>query len=160
MATACHKSYQLSIIGGCSTNKSQTWPNHGLLQHRPSPPLPNPPILSLSTSLSDLHASPSFRVTHLPYIAGILFELLNALPSVIHENIEHDEPRVRSLIARVVGSYALMTTGLAAFHHEGEMAGLVEELQVKRRQVHDAILTSLKFHFERKAREEELEGAN
>jgi hypothetical protein len=52
-----------------------------------------------------------------------------------------------------------MTTGLAAFHHEGEMAGLVEELQVKRRQVHDAILTSLKFHFERKVREEELEGA-
>jgi hypothetical protein len=88
-----------------------------------------------------------------------IFMLLDSLPSTIHENIEHNEPRVRSLIARTVGAYALITTGLATrYGNQADMKEKVEELQVKRREVHNAILKSLKFHFEMKVREAEIAG--
>lgn len=74
-------------------------------------------------------------------------------------NIEHNEPRVRSLIARTVGAFALITTGLATrYGNQADMREKVDELQVKRREVHDAILKSLKFHFEVKVREAEIAG--
>jgi hypothetical protein len=90
-----------------------------------------------------------------------VWELLGALPCVIDEHIEHTEPRVRSLVAKTVGAYAAIVTNLAACGGEGDMKGKVDELQNKRREVHDAILKSLKFHFERKVREVETakEGA-
>lgn len=88
-----------------------------------------------------------------------IFLLLDVLPSVIHKHIEHSEPRVRSLIARAVGAYALITTGLAGYADQsGEMTEKIDELQIKRREVHDAILKSLKFHFEMKVREVEIAG--
>ncbi|KAL7486063.1 hypothetical protein ACHAW6_011669 [Cyclotella cf. meneghiniana] len=86
-----------------------------------------------------------------------LFALLHSLPQTIHANIEHPEPRVRSLVARTVGAYAAISTGLAVRILQGDgrqwddnVQRSIRELQPKRREVHDAILKSLKFHFELK----------
>ena len=79
-----------------------------------------------------------------------ILPLLTVVPSVIHAHIEHREPRVRSLIAKTVGAYACIVTGLRASRHDNFP---IAELQVKRREVHDAILKSLKFHLEMKVRE-------
>ena len=84
-----------------------------------------------------------------------VWDLLGALPCVIDEHIEHMEPRVRSLVAKTVGAYAAIVTSLAACGGDGDMKEKVDELQSKRREVHDAILKSLKFHFAMKVREVE-----
>lgn len=92
-----------------------------------------------------------------------IFDLLTSITSTIHSNIEHSEPRVRSLIGRTVGAYALLTTGLVIRLADGnasesvcmsdELTHKVEGLQPLRKEVHDAILKSLKFHFEMKRAE-------
>lgn len=110
--------------------------------------------------IPEMHASETASSVQSITSESPIFLLLDVLPSTIHENIEHSEPRVRSLIAKVVGVYALLTTGLAS-HMDGlpeEMKQRVSDMQIKRREVHDDILKSLKFHFEMKVREGETIG--
>ena len=109
--------------------------------------------------IPEMHASEAASSVQSITAESPIFLLLDVLPSIIHENIEHSEPRVRSLIAKVVGVYALLTTGLSS-HMDclpDEMKQRVSDLQIKRREVHDAILKSLKFHFEMKVREAEMD---
>jgi len=92
-----------------------------------------------------------------------VFELMMALPIIIDTNVEHSEPRVRSLVAQTVGAYARYATSLlnwlgssgnAETSDRGEELTKLEEaiqkVQVGRRSIHSAILISLKKHLEMK----------
>ena len=99
-----------------------------------------------------------------PNAKSPVFELLVALPSIINSHVEHAEPRVRSLVAQVVGVYALYATSL--LNWLGMMSStedsttttnnidpkLVEAIQhssqIGRKQIHTAILQSLKNHLQ------------
>ena len=91
-----------------------------------------------------------------------------ALPTIIDANVEHSEPRVRSLVAQTVGAYARYATSLLNWLGGGgggggeESTRLLEEaihqVQVGRRSIHSAILISLKKHLEMKEPIREVEG--
>ena len=94
-----------------------------------------------------------------------VFELMMALPDIIHQHIEHSEPRVRSLVAQVVGAYALYATSLLNWMaiasttttttiddelFDAPLKAAILHSQHGRRQIHNAILLSLKTHLEMK----------
>lgn len=75
------------------------------------------------------------------------FALLAALPSLVEARVEHREPRVRSLVARVVGAHARLVTSLADLGGgEEELRAAVASAQLGRRSVHSSILRSLQSH--------------
>ncbi|KAL3784515.1 hypothetical protein ACHAW5_005278 [Stephanodiscus triporus] len=93
--------------------------------------------------------------------------LMLSLPSIVDANVEHPEPRVRSLVASVVGAHALYATSLLLLddrvdddddddddgHGGGWLpsSGAISEIQAGRRRIHAAILRSLRLHFRMKA---------
>jgi len=74
--------------------------------------------------IPEMHASEAASSVQSITAESPIFLLLDVLPSTIHEIIEHSEPSVHSLIAKVVGVYALLTTGLSS-----HMDGLPEEMK-------------------------------
>lgn len=94
-----------------------------------------------------------------PNAKSPVFELMMALPKIVNANVEHAEPRVRSLVAQTVGAYALYATSLlnwlgsTTISNEEEQKQLEEaakNVQLGRHQIHNTILHSLKTHLEMK----------
>lgn len=96
-----------------------------------------------------------------PSATSPAFALLAALPPVVAAHVEHPEPRVRSLVAQVVGAHARLAASLPnlaggigddADHRESSREGdellatAIEEARRGRREVHATILSSLKEH--------------
>lgn len=99
----------------------------------------------------------------LPSANSPVFELMWTLPTIIDENVEHSEPRVRSLVAQTVGAYARYATSLLNWlGHFGKndvdkscrandeewkmLEEAIRKTQIGRRSIHSAILISLKKH--------------
>lgn len=135
-----------------------------------TPSLP-PPITSTTNNSGGSNAASSSLSTPTSLLSSNntnspIFQLLQALPTIVDtHNIEHAEPRVRSLVARTVGAYALYTTSLllllttssnnkgnddTATADGGELTEAIHNVQVGRRRIHTAILRSLKYHFQMK----------
>jgi hypothetical protein len=98
-----------------------------------------------------------------PTATSPVFELMLALPTIIDTNVEHSEPRVRSLVAQTVGAYARYATSLLNWLGSGnaeasdstgveftKLEEAIQKVQVGRRSIHSAILISLKKHLEMK----------
>ena len=96
-----------------------------------------------------------------PTSSAPAFQLMNELPAILNNNMEHAEPRVRSLVAQAVGAYARYSTSLLNWLHsssgdtndEAERNKLqlaIEHAQIGRRNLHAAILLSLKSHLDMK----------
>mmetsp|Transcript_20102 Transcript_20102/g.37851 ORF Transcript_20102/g.37851 Transcript_20102/m.37851 type:complete len:622 (-) Transcript_20102:1635-3500(-) len=100
-----------------------------------------------------------------------VFELMKALPSIVDAHVEHAEPRVRSLVAQVVGVYALYATSLLNWlgscniseevgsnncsndEENNQLKQLKQSIysaQTGRRAIHAAILLSLTSHLQMK----------
>ncbi len=100
-----------------------------------------------------------------------VFELMLALPTIIDANVEHSEPRVRSLVAQTVGAYARFATSLLNWlgtsshgnadklsstnngddeEEEQKLVEAIHKAQVGRRSIHSAILISLNKHLKMK----------
>jgi hypothetical protein len=84
---------------------------------------------------------------------------MSALPPIVDANVEHPEPRVRSLVARTVGSHALYATSLldrrdvvvvggttTESSSSSSLARATIDVQDGRRRIHSAILRSLRHH--------------
>ncbi|KAL7444969.1 hypothetical protein ACHAXM_010990 [Skeletonema potamos] len=95
-----------------------------------------------------------------PAPSAPVFQLMNELPGILNTNVEHAEPRVRSLVAQAVGAYARYATSLlnwldssSSVTDETERNKLqlaAEHAQVGRKNIHATILCSLKSHLEMK----------
>ncbi|KAL9191093.1 hypothetical protein ACHAXT_000799 [Thalassiosira profunda] len=84
-----------------------------------------------------------------------VFELLAALPSIVQSHVEHDEPRVRSLVAQTVGAYATYATSLLNWMgtletKDAKLEAAIATANEGRREIHSTILQSLKVHLEMK----------
>mmetsp|Transcript_24365 Transcript_24365/g.51022 ORF Transcript_24365/g.51022 Transcript_24365/m.51022 type:complete len:949 (+) Transcript_24365:84-2930(+) len=114
-------------------------------------------------------SQPTEQRTQPPRAESPVFELMKSLPEIVDRNVEHPEPRVRSLVAQVVGAYALYATSLLNWmsshglpshsrsqseeSQTNETQQLPHELKTSiihsqkgRRQIHRAILASLRSH--------------
>jgi hypothetical protein len=90
-----------------------------------------------------------------------VFDLMSSLPAIVDANVEHPEPRVRSLVARTVGAHALYATSLldvvavddgpGGSASSSSLASAIRNVQVGRRRVHSAILRSLRHHMRMKS---------
>ena len=96
-----------------------------------------------------------------PTSSAPVFQLMTELPTILNTNVEHAEPRVRSLVAQAVGAYARYATSLLIWldssstditdpseKHKLQLAA--EHAQVGRRNIHATILLSLKSHLDMK----------
>ena len=89
-----------------------------------------------------------------------VFIIMNALSDIVNANVEHAEPRVRSLVAQTVGSYALYATSLLNWIGSSDddietdekelLKEAIDKAQLGRKVIHAAILNSLKSHLEMK----------
>jgi len=88
-----------------------------------------------------------------------VFLIMNALSDIVNANVEHVEPRVRSLVAQTVGSYALYATSLLNWIGSSDDISIdekkllkeaIDKAQLGRKVIHSAILNSLKSHLEMK----------
>ena len=88
-----------------------------------------------------------------------VFLIMNALSDIVNANVEHAEPRVRSLVAQTVGSYALYATSLLNWIGSSDdidtddkelLKEAIDKAQLGRKAIHTAILNSLKSHLEMK----------
>lgn len=126
---------------------------------------PYPPITTTTTATTSSGCTVSASATPTSLLSinttnSPIFQLLHALPSIVDTHIEHAEPRVRSLVARTVGAYALYTTSLllltkgndddTAMADRVELTEAIHNVQVGRRRIHTAILRSLNYHFQMK----------
>ena len=102
-----------------------------------------------------------------PTSSAPVFQLMNELPGILNTNVEHAEPRVRSLVAQAVGAYARYATSLlnwlydssssssssSNINYETERNKLqlaTAHAQVGRKNIHATILLSLKSHLQMK----------
>jgi hypothetical protein len=95
-----------------------------------------------------------------PTSSSPVFHLMTELPDILNANVEHAEPRVRSLVAQAVGAYARYATSLlnwlettSNINDETEKEKLqlaIEKAQVGRKNIHATILLSLKSHLDMK----------
>ena len=104
-----------------------------------------------------------------------VFQLMGSLPTIVNVHIEHAEPRVRSLVAQTVGAYALYATSLLNWlgceefysnnngvmdeNEKKKLENTIHSAQLGRREIHSAILHSLKSHLEMKEPEKEGKSA-
>ena len=109
------------------------------------------------------------KVCHPPNSNSPVFELMGALPTIVNVHVEHAEPRVRSLVAQTVGAYALYSTSLLNWlgseefvmddDEKKKLEDTIHSAQLGRREIHSAILHSLKSHLEMKEPEKEGKSA-
>jgi len=96
----------------------------------------------------------------LPTSSAPVFQLMTELPTILNTNVEHAEPRVRSLVAQAVGAYARYATSLLNWldsstditdpSERNKLQLATEHAQVGRRNIHATILLSLKSHLDMK----------
>jgi len=110
------------------------------------------------------HSEPKVETSSPPNAKSPVFELMMALPAIVNAHVEHAEPRVRSLVAQTVGVYALYATSLLNWlgseeesssgensnDEKKQLEKAVQNAQVGRREIHGAVLLSLKSHLEMK----------
>lgn len=107
---------------------------------------------------SSSSASVSEKVSSPPKANSPVFELLLALPEIINNDVEHSEPRVRSLVAQTVGAYALYSTSLLNYQRDiiinndqdedPQLKQTIQTAQQGRASIHNAILSSLQSHLQ------------
>ena len=118
-------------------------------------------VIGDGNTLNNEAATTSTKHSSPPNANSPVFGLLMALPAIVNTHVEHAEPRVRSLVAQTVGAYALYATSLLNWvgsldpkPTNNEMKKSLEEsvqrVQIGRREIHTAILHSLKAHLEMK----------